>query len=359
MTGRSGGRFGGTRGGALVVLGGYGAVGRQVVDALATWYPGRVVVAGRDLERAAALAREVPGAVVGAGVDVTHPDEVRLLLDRADAVVMCVERGNREVAALCLEAGVHYVDVSASADVLTAIEALDGVARASGATGVLSVGLAPGVTNLLARAVVERVPSATAVDIAIMLGLGGDHGPDSVRWTVETLVRRRASAEPRVRSEVVDLPGFGRRRVHPLAFSDQHTLARTLGRTVRTRVAFDSRLLTSAVFAARAAGALAPFRGPGGQAVLRSTVSGLRVGGPRFAVRVDARDAAGRRGWATMSGEREASATGVVAAHVTRAVLDGAPAGVVHLDQLPAWRDVLARLARELEVVEGGDRLPG
>lgn len=355
MSHRARDRLGAGPEGTLVVLGGYGAVGRHVADALATWYPGRVVVAGRDPQRAVALAREVPGVVAGRGVDVRRPDEVRALLEGAHAVVMCVEVANREVAELCLEAGVHYVDVSASAEVLAAIEALDGVARASGGSAVLSVGLAPGVTNLLARQVAERLPSATAVDIAIVLGLGGDHGPDSLRWTVERLVRRRPSGAPRAAPATVDVPGFGRRRLHPFDFSDQHTLSRTLGIPVRSRVGFDSSALTAAVFALRTAGVLAPFRGERGRAALRAVFSRARAGAPRFVVQAEASDARGRRAWAATSGEQEARATGVVAAHVMRSVLEGAlPGGVLHVHELPGWRDLLARLAREMELLEGG-----
>jgi hypothetical protein len=42
--------------GRIVVVGGYGAIGRVVARTLAGWFPGQVVVAGRDPRRAEAVA---------------------------------------------------------------------------------------------------------------------------------------------------------------------------------------------------------------------------------------------------------------------------------------------------------------
>ncbi|WP_433476707.1 hypothetical protein ACQPZP_06410 [Spirillospora sp. CA-142024] len=114
----------------VVVLGGYGAVGREVVAGLRGHVP-EVVVAGRDLAKAR---------------------------------------------------GVHYVDVSASREVLAGIAKLDRLATERSATAVLSVGLAPGITNLLAREF-----GGADLDIGVLLGSGERHGPSAVEWTLDSL----------------------------------------------------------------------------------------------------------------------------------------------------------------------------
>ncbi|GAA1763260.1 saccharopine dehydrogenase family protein [Luedemannella helvata] len=175
--------------GSVVIVGGYGAVGRVVAATLAErGVP--VTVAGRDLRRAQELARRHPDVMTPRRVDVDQPDELESVLDGAAVVVMCVERRNEQVAHACLERGIHVVDISATPAVLDAIERLDTVAERAGATAVLSVGLAPGLTNVLARWCVARLPSAASVDISILLGLAGDHGPDSARWTMDNLTSR-------------------------------------------------------------------------------------------------------------------------------------------------------------------------
>jgi len=75
------------------------------------------------------------------------------------------------------------VDVSASYAFLREVERLDALAREHRATGVLSVGLVPGLTNLLAKRCAQVLDSVRSLDISVLLGLGGAHGEAAVRWT--------------------------------------------------------------------------------------------------------------------------------------------------------------------------------
>lgn len=331
--------------GTIVVLGGYGAVGGGVARTLATWFPGEVVVAGRDGDRAAAFAAASGGTIAARKADVTRRADVDRVLDGARVVVMCVERANAAVARACLRRGIHYVDISATDAVLSAVASLDGIARAHAATAVLSVGLAPGLTNLLARACHERLPAATHIDITLIAGVDNDHGPDAVRWIVDGLVAREATVG---RGPLrVDLPGFGVRSAHPFPFSDQHTVTRSLGVPATTRLAFEPAALTRAIFALRAAGVAALLRGPRGRRLLTALLSRVRFGTDRFVVHVAATDAAGRRVSLAASGRGESAATAVIAAHVARLVGAGdAPAGVIHIDDLPGARGLLPSLPR-------------
>jgi hypothetical protein len=319
-----------TPGRAVLVVGGYGAVGQVVTLALAErGVP--VIIAGRDPVRARTLAREHPGLLTTRVVDVDTADDG--LPDGAAVVVMCVERANARIARACLTRGVHYVDISATTTVLDDLERLDPVARRHDAAAVLSVGLAPGLTNVLARRSVDDLPSATRVDVTVLLGLSGDHGPDSARWTVEHLAAPRGRGG--ARRTRVTLPGFGERTVHPFAFSDQHSLTRTLGVPVTTRVCFDSAAATAALFGLRGAGVFRLARRLVGTDRLARAASRLPLGGDRFVVHVAATDDAGSRVAYAVSGRKECYATGVVAAHVAGRLLRCPVAvGVRHLDQV-------------------------
>ncbi|MFE2198990.1 saccharopine dehydrogenase NADP-binding domain-containing protein [Streptomyces amritsarensis] len=228
----------------IVVVGGYGAVGATVAATLEGWFPGRVVVAGRDEARARLLG--------GVRADVADPDGFRRTLEELGdvaAVVLCVEPPDTGVARVCLERGVHLVDIGATRRLLDGVADLHDLAAGAGATAVLSVGVAPGLTNLLARRVHEAVGGAERIDLTVLLGAGERHGADAVRWTVEGLAGPVAEAPLRT-----TLPGHGRRTAHPFPFSDQHTLPRTLGvEQVTTRLCLDSKPLASALFGLRAA----------------------------------------------------------------------------------------------------------
>lgn len=327
----------------FVVLGGYGAVGAAVALRLGEWFPGEVLATGRDPEQLDALARRSGGAVTVRPLDVRDREVVVSTVAGAEVAMMCVERDNVTVAEACLAAGVHYVDVVATAPVVTAIEQLDPLARSAAATAVLSVGLAPGLTNVAARWVYERQPDATRIDLSLVFGLAGDHGSDSTRW----IVARLADPAPAgVKPARVTVLGVGERVVHPLGFSDQTTLARRLGLPVTTRIAFESAGATEALFALRRAGVFQLVRGRGG-ALLRRAVRPVRFGTDRFVIQADA---VGPRASTTLAvaGHGESRSTGIVAAHVARRLVEGgAPTGVAHLDDLVATDELLRSLERD------------
>ncbi|OLT38412.1 hypothetical protein BJF79_26910 [Actinomadura sp. CNU-125] len=306
----------------VVILGGYGAVGREVVAGLRGHVP-EIVVAGRDPAKAGTIPGTTP-------LRVDLAQAFGAVLD-ADAVVMCAERENVRVARACLERGVHYVDVSASHEVLRGIGELDGLAAANGASAVLSVGLAPGVTNLLAH---RFAGTGRPVDIGVLLGSGERHGPSAVEWTLDSLGALRELDETWT---IRFPPPYGTRRVHRFPFPDQHTLP---GR-VRTGLCLDSRAVTALLPRA------ARFRDA---RWLRAAVSRVHVGGDGFAVAA----ASGGR-VAALSGRRQSRATGLVAALAVRR-LDRPPRGVRHLEAAvgPDFLDELAEHGFDLHEYDAG-----
>jgi hypothetical protein len=151
---------------------------------------------------------------------------------------MCAELDNPRVARACLERGIDYLDVSASHQVLVGIGELDYLARRNDATAVLSVGLAPGVTNLLARHCLEH-SSTREARIGVLLGLGEPHGPAALAWTLDGLVSSTGSWPMRFPAP------HGIRTVHRFPFSDQYTLSDALDAAVHTGLCLDSRLVTA------------------------------------------------------------------------------------------------------------------
>jgi saccharopine dehydrogenase-like NADP-dependent oxidoreductase len=329
-------------GGRLVIFGGYGAVGRAVAESLAALFPDRVVIAGRDGARAAATAERIGHGARPQRLDVTDPDDVTSALRGAAVAAMCVERENVRVARSCLERGVSYVDVSATTSVLASIRELHDVAVQHGATAAISVGLAPGITNLLARQCHQRLPSPTGIDISMVFGLAGDHGADSRRWVIDGLSTRGHAAARRTR---VALPGFGLRTAYPFPFSDQDTLTAELGLPVTTRLCFESALATAAVFGLRATRAFELLDRVGARRLVDASLAGVRLGSDRFVVHAQASDEHGRRAVAAATGRGECRATATVAARVAARLAAGAARpGVWHLDELVEPAAFLAEL---------------
>ncbi|MCA6091062.1 saccharopine dehydrogenase [Streptomyces sp. SCA3-4] len=265
------------------------------------------------------------------------------------AVVMCVEPPGAGVARVCFERGVHLVDIGATRHLLDEVADLHEVAAGAGATGVFSVGAAPGLTNLLARRAHEAVGGAERIDLTVLLGAGERHGADAVRWTVEHLPEPAAAGSLRT-----ELPGYGMRTAHPFPFSDQHTLPRTLGvERVTTRLCLDSRPLTATLFALRQAA-----RWPAVRRALTAVFRRIHVGGDGFVLRADAHRG-DRRVAYVLTGQAQSRITALVAAHVTRELLSGSlPAGVHHIEQLPTLARLPESLAEHGLTLQRLDRLP-
>ena len=253
----------------VVVIGGYGAVGRTVWTELADHVPGRVFAAGRNVKKAETFSQETGGPVWPLKLDIANPSAAKAL-ECARMVVACAEPGDASFAREVLERGIHYVDISASYAYLQQVERLDALARRRGATAVLSVGLSPGLTNLLARHCIDALgDELRKLDIFVLLGVGEAHGEAGVRWTIENLDKRfevpgvsgavGSFEEPRK----TVFPGYGARTAYRFDFADQHILARTLGvEKVATRVCFDPAAAAHLLALAKRAGVLRTRRGP-------------------------------------------------------------------------------------------------
>ncbi|MCN9244798.1 saccharopine dehydrogenase NADP-binding domain-containing protein [Streptomyces sp. RY43-2] len=313
----------------ILIIGGYGAVGRHTAAALTGLLPdATVLTAGRHPERAAPIT-----GTAALRLDAADPDAMDDLPPDVDTVVMCAARNNARIAQACLERGIHYLDVSASHAVLDAIEPLDPTARRTGATAVLSVGLLPGVSNLLARHLTDQHHGAD-LRISALLGSGDRHGPAALDWTLDGLGRLHDSW-------AVDFPApYGRRTVHHFPFSDQYTLpATTSAATAATGLCLDSRLVTGLLHAAGQPAVARLLRHPGVRRRLLAALNRAHFGGDGFAVTVHTGDVA-----IAFSGRDQSRATGLAAALAVTCLQSLQP-GVFHLDQVVAPIGFLERLA--------------
>ena len=315
----------------VVVLGGYGAVGREVVRLLGDGSR-QILIAGRDEPRAGALATTIAGAVAAA-IDLSRPNSLREIVSRDDLVVNCTGMEDIALARNVIESEAHYLDISASQGHLAALAALDETAVAHRRTILCSVGLAPGLTNLLAADLHRRYPGTRPIEVTALLGLGDDYGAASQAWTLARI--GTTFPDPIDGSPVrnfhdgrwVAFPaGFGRRRAYRFDLADQHVLTRDLQRPVITRLAFDPAFVTR--FAA------AGSRLPGlGRAIARTArrLPAAHFGTAWFAGRAEI--LGGPSHWAVGFGQSHGTAA--VTAHASRLFDHGEPEpGLQHLHNL-------------------------
>ena len=130
----------------IAVVGAAGTIGRRVAAFLEEW---------------GAACRRRDFRLEGEEfIDARAADSVARALDGASVCVNCADYSlNIEVMRGALAAGAHYVDLGGLFHMTRKQLELDGAFRDAGLTAILGMGSAPGKTNLLARAAVERLGS--------------------------------------------------------------------------------------------------------------------------------------------------------------------------------------------------------
>ncbi len=196
----------------IVVLGAAGTIGRHVSQLLEGWgeSPAR-----RDFR--------LEG---GEHVDARDSASLARALDGARVCVNCTDyRLNLDVMRACLQSGAHYVDLGGLFHMTRRQLELDRAFREAGLTAILGMGSAPGKTNLLARAAVERL---TAMPVSMHIWAvtrdpaAADHplpAPYSVRTLLDEL---QLSPMVLTKGELHE--------VEPLSGSEEHDFPEPIGR---------------------------------------------------------------------------------------------------------------------------------
>lgn len=360
------------RSGSIVLVGGYGQVGQEVARVLAPRFPGRVVLAGRTLPAAQAAAAAIGHGTRAALVDADrlHQGDTDVLLTDAALVLACAGHTRPALAEASLRAGADYADVTADGPLIARIEELDPLARRHGVAAVLSVGLAPGLTNLLAAAACAGLDSVDRVDLLVRLGVGDIHGPAALGWTLDALNAVFAVAEHKGSRQVrafaqrrkfvlpdplsAAAPGDRPGRYRPVVgyrfdFPEQRTLPRTLGVPVAASwLALDPPLVGTALALASRSGASRLLSTPRARRLTLAALSRTHIGSDIAAAAATATGLhAGAPAELTLAvtGHSEATITAHVTALVAEKLLtQGIAAGVHHLEQVMTSTDVLTAL---------------
>lgn len=335
----------------ILIVGGYGHVGSRIARRLIALGIGTVVIAGRSCDKGRRAATKL--GCSARSVDLSDPADWQAALADIDMVVVCIDQDEAAFAAFALSRGILYIDVTATDAFFRKVEQLEELAKTNDGCAILSVGFAPGLTNLMVKACAGRLDQVHRATIGIMLGLGDDHGPAAIAWTLKGIV------DPGRSTELVELPFGAKARNHPALafdFADQHVLRRTLPiPDVATYLTFCpaaiSRLLFRALPLLRGRSAWVP--------TLTRTLSRLRFGSKRAALSIvvsGSRNGMPHAITAHFEGQREAEITALIAAvTVEHALSARPPAGVHHLEVLMSLGTFVAPLGEEGGIIHLGD----
>jgi saccharopine dehydrogenase (NAD+, L-lysine-forming) len=346
----------------ILIVGGYGVVGRRIATELAADYPGRVVIGGRNPALADQIARTIGHGVRGCKIDIALPPFIAAALEGVGVVISCIDQPDRALLWAAVGSGLRYTDITPHLTELgrgAGFNKIDAAAKASGARVVLGTGIVPGISNVLVRALADTLDGVDQIETALLLAADDTKGPASLDYFLQELSMSfdiwvdgkdrpaRAFSAPRL---VEFPPPAGAQLAYLFPFSDQVLYPRTMGaKTVLTRLAIAPAWLATglAVMVRTGASRLMAIEG-----VRNAVARRLRDRPPskdaQFALRVDVRhDGRSRR--ATLLGHAQADAAAAGAAGVARLLIEGdvAEPGAWMPEQIVDPGPFLSRLATQ------------
>lgn len=150
----------------ILVLGGAGTMGSEVIKLLLERSEAKVIVADASAKGLKRVEAEHGNKVETAGVDVNNREAVVKLMKGADIAISTVGPFYKTAVAIikaAIEARCNMVDIDDDFDATKDALELNEAARKAGITAIIGMGASPGVTNLMARLGASRLDKVDSI----------------------------------------------------------------------------------------------------------------------------------------------------------------------------------------------------
>ena len=181
----------------IIVLGGAGAMGRVTVRTLTEYEDvDQITIADYNEERARDVAATLNSSkILVRQIDVYDSERLSKLVRGANVVLSAVEYVfNQPILRVCIQEKVHYADLGGLFHMTRKLMDMSPEAEAAGITAILGMGGTPGITNILARAAVDKLDRVDS--IKVQLGCSDDTpstaplvAPYSIRTILDEFTR--------------------------------------------------------------------------------------------------------------------------------------------------------------------------
>lgn len=238
----------------MLVLGGYGNAGREIVRLLLSASGAEVIVAGRSLARAQRFADSLParyhaaGRVSAARADAADAASVAAALrpDSGGAGIDLLIAASSSAAACevtvgaCMDAGADYLDIQFSSAKVAALESMRARMEAAGICAVTDGGFHPGLPAALIRYAARLDPGLVAAHVGSVISINWadlSFSPETIAEFVDEfrdfdLTELRAGQwRRRFRTRSFTFPPpFGRRKCGAMGLAEMRAVAAELPR---------------------------------------------------------------------------------------------------------------------------------
>jgi saccharopine dehydrogenase (NAD+, L-lysine-forming) len=224
----------------ILILGGYGGAGFPIGRGLLKETDVRLILAGRNLERAEEAAERLNAEssrsrVAAMQVDVAEAQSLANAFRNADTVLVCspTSRYAGQVAQAALSADIDYLDILYPQKVVSALRPLEPAIQAAGRCFITQAGCHPGLPAALVRYAASHFPHLKRAIVGMAMSYRHLGSPDSVLELMEEVSHyqaylfregewRKAGYKEAIKIDFG--PGFGVRPCVPLWLEEMRTL---------------------------------------------------------------------------------------------------------------------------------------
>jgi len=207
----------------LVIYGAYGYTGRLITEVCKTKGI-RALISGRDEEKLKVLSQSSGFPHIAADID--DATGLKSLLEQATVLLHCAGPFSltaRQMAAACLEASTHYLDITGEHEVFTFLHSLDSKAKSTGIMIMPGTGFDVVPTDCAAAYLKNTLPGSTHLRLAFaMVPTGVSRGTARTAFMSfgkESLVRVNGTLKSVGPKPVVTEIDFGKRKLRSVCIS--------------------------------------------------------------------------------------------------------------------------------------------
>jgi saccharopine dehydrogenase-like NADP-dependent oxidoreductase len=338
----------------ILIVGGYGNVGTVIVKITANMFPGKIIIAGRNKEKAQQLIKDLNIQASAVRIDLGAREFNEINFEEIHTAICCIEVLQTDDFILsCIKHHVNYTELATSYKAYQRLINYRNDVEMSGMCIIPGVGLMPGLSGVFVQNAISRFKQIQKTESFVLLGLGEDHGLDSIRWMTEyadkTFYAKTVEGEKQVDS-LTDplneklLNENSPRRFYRFNFGDQHIISKTMEvNSAETRLAFDSKFVTWLLVVIKKLGLLTKL-GKINPRIIKKWLAGFPFASERFAVQTHCYTQDKNEIIYLAAGFSEARATGIIAAYAVSCLYQSGKTGIKRFEELIQFDDFVQYL---------------
>ena len=336
----------------ILIVGGYGNVGKVVSKILATKFPSKVIIAGRNKKKAQQLIEECNIQALAKQIDLKTNNFNEINFDEVHSAICCIEfLLNDNFILHCIKHQVNYTELATSYESYQRFAIYIKDILASGICLIPGVGLMPGLSGIFVHQAILNIGKIDKVQSFVLLGLGENHGLDAIRWMVEYANKSFFVKTERGRKEIdsftnpmkINLLNESRsRNFYSFNFGDQHIITESMEvNTAETRLAFDSRFITWIVAVIKKIGVFSKIAKIN-PATIKKWLDKFQFGSEIYAVQTHCSGTNNKELIYLANGFNEGYGTGIVASYaVLQLYGSNDKLGIRRLEELISFKDFI------------------